>query len=66
MKTANGIIQADIQEDRSQTESVPEKSQTERKSIYTDPILVFFGTEIAYAPKQFFQPVCGVFQAKNG
>jgi len=21
---------------------------------YTDPILVFFGTEIAYAPKQFF------------
>jgi len=33
---------------------------------YTDPILVFFGTEIAYAPKQFFQPVCGVFQAKNG
>jgi len=35
--------------------------------LYTDPILVFFGTEIAYAPKQFFfQPVCGVFQAKNG
>ncbi len=23
-------------------------------SVYTDPILVFFGTEIAYAPKQFF------------
>jgi len=23
-------------------------------NYYTDPILVFFGTEIAYAPKQFF------------
>jgi len=31
---------------------VPQKTKVER--LYTDPILVFFGTEIAYAPKQFF------------
>ncbi len=28
--------------------------KTKVETLYTDPILVFFGTEIAYAPKQFF------------
>ncbi len=30
-------------------------------NIYTDPILVFFGTEIAYAPKQFFSALLRSF-----
>jgi len=30
-------------------------------TIYTDPILVFFGTEIAYAPKQFFSALLRSF-----
>jgi len=33
---------------------MPLNKQAKKISVYTDPILVFFGTEIAYAPKQFF------------
>ena len=36
-----------------------------RLIFYTDPILVFFGTEIAYAPKQFFSALLRGFSGQK-